>query len=73
MGAALLRLAVLLGRSHEPEALPDLQLLARGDRLELALPARWLEARPLLRSDLENEMQEMTGLGLRLQLTETAG
>lgn len=71
--AALLRLAVLLGRSHEPEALPDLQLFAHGDRLELALPARWLEARPLLRSDLENEVQEMAGLGLRLQLTETAG
>jgi exopolyphosphatase/guanosine-5'-triphosphate,3'-diphosphate pyrophosphatase len=68
--AALLRLAVVLHRSHEPDAPPSLQLVAHGDRLALALPARWLDARPLLRSDLETEMQEMAGLGMRLQVTE---
>jgi exopolyphosphatase/guanosine-5'-triphosphate,3'-diphosphate pyrophosphatase len=71
--AALLRLAVLLHRSHEPEALPSLQLAAHGDRLQLGLPARWLDARPLLRSDLDTEAQELSGLGLHLHLTETAG
>jgi exopolyphosphatase/guanosine-5'-triphosphate,3'-diphosphate pyrophosphatase len=67
--AALLRLAVVLHRSHEPDAPPSLHLVAHGDRLALALPAHWLEARPLLRSDLDTEMQEMAGLGVRLQVT----
>jgi exopolyphosphatase/guanosine-5'-triphosphate,3'-diphosphate pyrophosphatase len=68
--AALLRLAVVLHRSHESDAPPSLQLVAHGDRLALALPAPWLNARPLLRSDLETEIQEMSGLGVHLRVTE---
>jgi exopolyphosphatase / guanosine-5'-triphosphate,3'-diphosphate pyrophosphatase len=62
--AALLRLAVALHRSHDTEALPDLRLLADGNALTLALPARWLEARPLLASDLSTETVEAAGLGI---------
>jgi exopolyphosphatase/guanosine-5'-triphosphate,3'-diphosphate pyrophosphatase len=61
---ALLRLAVALHRSHEPDALPDLRLVADGDRLTLALPRSWVEARPLLASDLATEAVESAGLGI---------
>jgi exopolyphosphatase/guanosine-5'-triphosphate,3'-diphosphate pyrophosphatase len=70
--AALLRLAVLLHRSHEPDQLlPDLRLHADGERLALVLPARWLDSRPLLRSDLDDEPAAFRGLGITLAI-ETA-
>jgi len=61
---ALLRLAVALHRSHEPDALPELRLVADGDQLALSLPRPWVEARPLLASDLATETVESTGLGI---------
>jgi exopolyphosphatase/guanosine-5'-triphosphate,3'-diphosphate pyrophosphatase len=64
--AALLRLAVLLHRSHEPDELPELRLLAEGETLTLRLPPGWLDARPLLRSDLASETDAFVGLGVRL-------
>ena len=66
--AAMLRLAVLLHRSHEPEALPDLRLHAEGERLLLVLPGEWLAMRPLLRSDLEEEPAAFRRLGITLQV-----
>lgn len=62
--AALLRLAVLLHRSHEADPVPSLDLVAEGSHLELALPRRWLEARPLLQADLEGESGDISGLGI---------
>ena len=64
--AALLRLAVLLHRSHEPDELPELRLVAEGETLTLRLPPGWLDARPLLRSDLASETDAFVGLGVRL-------
>ncbi|WP_140908452.1 exopolyphosphatase [Cognatiluteimonas lumbrici] len=67
--AGLLRLAVLLHRSHEPDQLlPELQLHAEGDRLVLVLPEHWLQTRPLLRSDLEDEPAAFRGLGITLSI-----
>ncbi len=66
--AALLRLAVLLHRSHEPETLPDLHLHADGDTLTLRLPQRWIETRPLLRADLDEEPDAFAALGIQLRL-----
>ena len=66
--AALLRLAVLLHRSHETDEMPVLQLRAEGERLALNLDRRWLQARPLLRADLDGEPDDMLGLGVRLRL-----
>ena len=66
--AALLRLAVLLHRSHDNEHMPALQLDASGGVLTLALDKRWLQARPLLRADLEGEPEDMLGLGVQLRL-----
>ena len=65
--AALLRLAVLLHRSHKGSDLPGLRLQADGERLALALDRRWLQARPLLRADLEGEPEDMLGLGIVLK------
>jgi exopolyphosphatase/guanosine-5'-triphosphate,3'-diphosphate pyrophosphatase len=62
--AALLRLAVLLRRSHEDVALPDLRLLADGKRLSLQVPRRWLDARPLLHADLAAEPGALAALGI---------
>jgi len=69
--AALLRLAVLLQRSHETDALPDLGLVADGDSLTLTLPRRWLDARPLLRADLSGEIGDFAALGITLELDTT--
>jgi exopolyphosphatase/guanosine-5'-triphosphate,3'-diphosphate pyrophosphatase len=66
--AALLRLAVLLHRSRDGESLPSMQLRADGDRLTLSFAPGWLQTRPLLRADLEGEVEDMRGLGMQLLL-----
>ncbi len=65
---ALLRLAVLLHRSHEAGSIPKLDLRLTGNTLEVALSGSWLDKRPLLRSDLEHESEGMAGLGIDLRL-----
>ena len=64
----VLRVAVLLHRGHERPGIPGLEAVARGDALELRLPARYLEERPLLQADLAGEPGEIAALGLQLQL-----
>jgi exopolyphosphatase/guanosine-5'-triphosphate,3'-diphosphate pyrophosphatase len=64
--AALLRLSVLMHRSHEPDPIPRLDLVADGDHLHLTLSRRWLEARPLLQADLQSEVDDIVGLSIEL-------
>ena len=66
--AALLRLAVLLHRSHESDSMPALNLVADDGTLRLQLDRRWLEARPLLRADLAGEAEDIHGLGVELRV-----
>jgi exopolyphosphatase/guanosine-5'-triphosphate,3'-diphosphate pyrophosphatase len=66
--AALLRLAVLLHRSHDNDRMPALPLRAEGGVLKLTLDKRWLQSRPLLRADLDGEPEDMLGLGVQLRL-----
>ena len=66
--AALLRLSVLLHRSHEAGAIPTLEARAGGNSLTLSLSRTWLEDRPLLRSDLEHEREDIQGLAIELRL-----
>ena len=66
--AALLRLAVLLHRSHEAETIPKLELRAGNASLTVAFSRPWLEERPLLLSDLVHEPEGMAGLGIELRL-----
>ena len=63
---SLLRLAVLLHRSHEAGAIPKLNLSVDATTLTLQLSRRWYDARPLLRSDLEHEHEGMVGLGIEI-------
>lgn len=69
--AALLRLAVLLHRSHENGEIPRLDLKADGNRLTLAVSKKWLEARPLVKADLYGEPEDMAGLGIQLEVVAT--
>jgi exopolyphosphatase/guanosine-5'-triphosphate,3'-diphosphate pyrophosphatase len=64
--AALLRLAVLLHRSHDSDPIPTLELTASGNDLRVTLARDWLEARPLLEADLSGEPDDMAGLGITL-------
>jgi len=67
--SALLRLSVLLHRGHDSEAIPRLVPKADGINLVLDLSKQWLDARPLLRADLANEPEDMTGLGIACHIT----
>ena len=64
--AALLRIAVVLHRSHEADVIPELTLHAEGDALGIVLDKRWLDARPLLRTDLASEPEELADLGVAM-------
>lgn len=64
--AALLRLAVLLHRSHEALEIPRLDVAVQHDAIDLRFDRRWLDARPLLRADLAGEPEEFGDLGLAL-------
>ena len=59
---------MLLHRSHEPDVQPDVRLRAEDGTLTLSLPQRWLDARPLLASDLATETRELSPLGIRLAI-----
>ncbi len=65
---ALLRLSVLFCRARRPETLPDLHLHVDGSRIQLQLPADWLNQHPLSGADLEMECSQIRELGLRLDL-----
>ncbi|UHQ21110.1 exopolyphosphatase [Lysobacter sp. KIS68-7] len=66
--AALLRIAVLLHRSHEADDIPRIDAKASGDTLVLTLDKRWFEQRPLLRQDLGGEPDYIAGLGVTLRV-----
>ncbi len=65
---ALLRIAVLLHRAHDSEAIPRLDVRVNGNTLQVILPKAWVGARPLLRSDIDNEPQIFTSLGIALSI-----
>ena len=67
----LLRLAVLMHRSHDRDPLPVVELDVDGDELLLRLPRRWLEGHPLTRLDLEAERETLEGFGRRLVIRAT--
>lgn len=64
----LLRLAVLLHRGRDPGPLPEMKLDIDGDSVRLAFPARWLDGRPLTRSDLATERDYLASYGLQLHI-----
>ncbi|MCK7592591.1 exopolyphosphatase [Pseudomarimonas salicorniae] len=64
----LLRLAVLLHRSHDPSPPPAMELAIDGGSVRLTLPAGWLDAHPLTRSDLDAEREYLAPFGLLLHI-----
>ncbi|MGY4515575.1 exopolyphosphatase [Lysobacter sp. HA18] len=64
--AALLRVAVVLHRGHDPEPIPQLGARAEGDLLTLALSRPWFDSRPLLKADVRTEQDYFGGLGIEL-------
>lgn len=61
----LLRLAVLLHRSHEADPINQLELLVDEDSITLQLDPGYLSTRPLLQADLLGETQASASLGFR--------
>lgn len=61
--AALLRLAVTLNRSRNPQPLPPFRIVAAGQALELKFSPGWLDKRPLTRADLANEQAYLRAAG----------
>jgi exopolyphosphatase/guanosine-5'-triphosphate,3'-diphosphate pyrophosphatase len=64
----LLRLAVLLHRGHDSDALPDIKFVADEKELKLRLPQHWLDNHPLTREDLDGERDELAEIGYTLTL-----
>lgn len=62
----LLRLAVLLHRGHEREALPRLKLKVDARALELRAPRNWLDRHPLTGNDLDAESAYLADSGFSL-------
>jgi len=65
--AILLRLAVVLHRSRNPQPLPELELEASKKTLKLRCGDGWLEQVPLTRADLVTEAKYLDAAGYRLQ------
>ncbi len=64
--AALLRLAVTLNRSRNPQPLPPFHITAAGQAIELNFGPGWLDKRPLTRADLANEQAYLRAAGFEL-------
>ncbi len=64
----LLRLAILLHRSRDNEALPSVELQADGHMLQFTLPTRWLDRHALTRTDLETERGYLAAVDILLSI-----
>jgi exopolyphosphatase/guanosine-5'-triphosphate,3'-diphosphate pyrophosphatase len=67
---AVLRLAVIVNRSHGDAHVPALYAVTDGLALRLTLPDGWLAAHPLSAKELEVEAVQLASAGLDLHLVE---
>lgn len=65
--AVLLRMAVLLHRSHAATGLPEIGFAAKGKTLQLRFPPGWLAEHPLTEADLAQEASYLKGIGYTLK------
>jgi exopolyphosphatase/guanosine-5'-triphosphate,3'-diphosphate pyrophosphatase len=63
----LLRLAVLLRRSRQPDTLPAIEARAGPESLSLRFPPGWLTRHPLTRADLAQERDYLAAAGIELR------
>lgn len=66
--AVLLRLAVLVHRSRIEAAAPPIRLIASKRTLTVRLPQSWIDAHPLTRADLDQEVQYLEAINYKLVL-----
>lgn len=64
----ILRLAVLLHRSRDPNQKLPFKAAARGQQLQLRFPRGWTRRYPLTAADLEAEAHLLRGSGVRLDI-----
>ncbi|MDP5207147.1 guanosine-5'-triphosphate,3'-diphosphate diphosphatase [Alishewanella sp. SMS9] len=62
----ILRLAVIMSMRRRLEALPQVTISAKAETLTLTMPAGWLEQHPLMRAELEQEVQYQQQAGWEL-------
>jgi exopolyphosphatase/guanosine-5'-triphosphate,3'-diphosphate pyrophosphatase len=62
----ILRLAVIMSMRRRHEALPQVNIRATAEKLMLQMPAGWLEQHPLMRAELEQEVQYQQQAGWEL-------
>jgi exopolyphosphatase / guanosine-5'-triphosphate,3'-diphosphate pyrophosphatase len=65
--AILLRIAVLLHRSHLESGLPAMQFSAKDKTLKLQFPSGWLAEHPLTEADLLEEARYLQAIGCTLK------
>lgn len=64
----LLRIAVTWNRRRSSDPLPAVSATADGKTLKLRYPEGWLDAHPLMRADLEQEVIYLKAAGFKLKL-----
>jgi len=64
--SCLLRLAVRLNRGRSSRGLAPVQLLAQAESLEVVFPEGWLDAHPLTRADVDEEVALQGQAGVTL-------
>ena len=65
----LLRLAVRLNRSRSPRPLPDIDITAYGNKVELEFPKGWLSDHPMTRTELDHEAERLAFVKVKLAYT----
>lgn len=65
----LLRLAVRLNRSRSPRPLPDIEVTAYGNKVELEFPKGWLGDHPMTRTELDHEAERLDFIKVKLAYT----
>ncbi|MDX3774088.1 exopolyphosphatase [Chromatiaceae bacterium AAb-1] len=63
----LLRLAVLLNQKRRDDFLPQVQLQATSQSLQIQLPADWLEQQTVLAADLQQEQKYLKKIAFKLE------
>lgn len=66
---SLLRLAVILCRRRQDEALPEYELSADNETIRLCLPEAWIAKHPLIADELLQENSHLATLGLSLTIS----
>jgi exopolyphosphatase / guanosine-5'-triphosphate,3'-diphosphate pyrophosphatase len=67
--AVLLRLAVLLHRSHQSVSLPEIKIKVSEKNIQLSFPKSWLNEHPLTRADLAAETDYLAEAGWKLTVS----